>query len=57
MGWTSTGDPLENVARASLAFYSQEQAIEFARKNGWEFEVVPPQARRTTRQKRYAGYG
>ncbi len=29
MGWTSTADPLENVARASLFFYTKEQAIEF----------------------------
>jgi NADH dehydrogenase (ubiquinone) Fe-S protein 4 len=57
MGWTSTADPLENVARSSLQFFTKEQAIEFARKNGWEFEVVEPQARRTTRQRRYAGYG
>jgi hypothetical protein len=29
MGYTSTGDTLENVARASLFFYTKEQAIEF----------------------------
>jgi len=29
MGWTSTGDLLENVARANLAFYTKEEAINF----------------------------
>lgn len=29
MGWTSTADPLENVARASLFFYTKEQAMDF----------------------------
>lgn len=24
MGWTSTADPLENVARTSLAFYTRQ---------------------------------
>ncbi|GFH29196.1 uncharacterized protein HaLaN_27824, partial [Haematococcus lacustris] len=29
MGWTSTSDTLENVGRASLFFYTKEQAIAF----------------------------
>ncbi|KAF8055760.1 NDUFS4 [Scenedesmus sp. PABB004] len=57
MGWTSTADPLENVARASLQFYTKEEALAFCRKHGWEATVVEPQPRRNTRQKRFAGYG
>ncbi len=35
----------------------QEEAILFAEKMGWHFEVEEPQLRRTDRQKRFAGYG
>ena len=35
----------------------QEEAVLFAEKMGWRFEVEEPQMRRTDRQKRFAGYG
>jgi hypothetical protein len=35
----------------------QEEAVEFARKYGWEATVEDPQARNPIRQKRFAGYG
>ncbi|WIA36279.1 hypothetical protein OEZ86_007605 [Tetradesmus obliquus] len=57
MGWTSTADPLENVSRAALQFYTKEEAVEFARKYGWEATVEDPQQRNPIRQKRFAGYG
>eukprot|EP00775_Hariotina_reticulata_P005973 gene5973-6212_t len=57
IGWTSTADPLENVARASLLFPTQEEAIAFCKKYGWEYTVEQPKQRRTTRQKRFNGYG
>jgi NADH dehydrogenase (ubiquinone) Fe-S protein 4 len=57
MGWTSTADPLENVARASLFFYTKEEAIAFCNKHGWEPVVEDPKPRRADRQKRFAGYG
>jgi NADH dehydrogenase (ubiquinone) Fe-S protein 4 len=49
MGWTSTADPLEYVARASLAFHTKEDAISFAKKHGWQFEVDEPHERKTKR--------
>jgi len=57
IGWTSTADPLENVGRASLFFYTKEQAMAFCKKHGWEYTVDEPNERRTVRQKRYMGYG
>ncbi|XP_069819146.1 NADH dehydrogenase [ubiquinone] iron-sulfur protein 4, mitochondrial [Dendropsophus ebraccatus] len=36
MGWASTADPLSNML---LAFTSKEDAIAFAEKNGWSYEV------------------
>jgi NADH dehydrogenase (ubiquinone) Fe-S protein 4 len=57
MGWTSTADPLENVARAAMNFHTKEEAIAFAVKSGWGYEVVEPNKRRTDRQKRFMGYG
>lgn len=39
MGWTSTGDPYANVGDASLSFDSQEAAIAFAERHGWEYTV------------------
>jgi len=35
-GWTSTGDPLSNQ---QLRFETPEQAIEFAKKQGWDYSV------------------
>jgi hypothetical protein len=38
MGWTSTADPMSNV---QLDFDSREDAIAFAERNGWDYEVKP----------------
>eukprot|EP00271_Cylindrocystis_brebissonii_P011741 TRINITY_DN29661_c0_g1_i1.p1 TRINITY_DN29661_c0_g1~~TRINITY_DN29661_c0_g1_i1.p1 ORF type:complete len:158 (-),score=30.47 TRINITY_DN29661_c0_g1_i1:1028-1501(-) len=42
MGWTSTGDPLAHVGDSALHFDSKEAALEFARRHGWETQVVEP---------------
>lgn len=39
MGWTSTGDPYAHVGDSALSFESQEAAIDFARRHGWEYTV------------------
>ncbi|XP_054263224.1 NADH dehydrogenase [ubiquinone] iron-sulfur protein 4, mitochondrial-like [Macrosteles quadrilineatus] len=39
MGWSSTGDPLSNM---SLQFRSQDDAISFCEKNGWQWFLAPP---------------
>lgn len=57
MGWTSTADALDQVARSALQFDTKEDAIAFCKKHGWEFAVREPQMRRTSRSRRYAGYG
>ena len=57
MGWTSSADPLENVGRASLFFYTKEEAMAFCTKHGWEYEVDEPRQRRNDRQKRFNSYG
>ncbi|KAM4809065.1 NADH dehydrogenase [ubiquinone] iron-sulfur protein 4, mitochondrial [Rhinophrynus dorsalis] len=36
MGWASTADPLSNMV---LSFSSKEDAIAFAEKNGWSYEL------------------
>lgn len=36
MGWTSSADPMSQV---KLQFDSREDAIEFAKKNGWKYET------------------
>lgn len=41
MGWTSTGDPYANVGDAALSFDSKEAAVEFAKRHGWEYTVIP----------------
>ena len=41
MGWTSTSDPLSNT-HMTLEFNSKEDAIKFAQKNAWKYEVVEP---------------
>lgn len=56
-GWNSTADPLENVGRTQLYFYTKEQAVAYAQKAGWEVEVVEPNVRRKDRQRRFNGYG
>lgn len=57
IGWTSTADPVENVARSSLSFGSKEDAIKYCEKYGFDYEVREPLMRRADRQKRFAGYG
>lgn len=57
MGWTSTADPLENVGRTSLLFSTKEEAMAFATKSGWAFEVAEPQPHLLTRPKRFNAYG
>ncbi|KAG1668954.1 hypothetical protein FOA52_000998 [Chlamydomonas sp. UWO 241] len=57
MGWTSTADPLENVGRASLFFYTKEEAMAFCEKHGWEFTVDMPAEKSNLRQKRFNAYG
>ncbi|CAL8345659.1 unnamed protein product [Lota lota] len=37
MGWASTADPLSNMV---LNFSSKEDAIAFAEKNGWSYDVT-----------------
>lgn len=56
MGWTSTSDPLENVSR-QLYFPTKEEAIAFAEKNGWDYQVQEYKTPIKTRPKRYIGYG
>jgi NADH dehydrogenase (ubiquinone) Fe-S protein 4 len=56
IGWTSTGDALENVGRP-LYFSSKEAAVRFAERNGWGYEVEEPQIRSRARPKRFGGYG
>lgn len=57
MGWTSSADPLENTARASLRFYTKEEALAFCAKHGWEAEVEEPNPRDPKRPKRFLAYG
>ncbi|CAJ0593402.1 unnamed protein product [Cylicocyclus nassatus] len=38
IGWASSGDPLSNIAM-SLKFASKEDAIDFCKKNRWNYEV------------------
>lgn len=39
MGWTSTGDPYAHVGDSALCFDSEETAIEFAQRHGWDYTV------------------
>jgi hypothetical protein len=57
MGWTSTGDPLESVGRASLLFRTSDEAVAFAVKSGWAYEVAEPQPKILSRPKRFNQYG
>ena len=38
MGWTSTSDPLSNT-HMTLEFGTREDAVRFAERNGWKYEV------------------
>ncbi|KAJ8263056.1 hypothetical protein COCON_G00155130 [Conger conger] len=50
MGWSSTADPLSNMV---LTFTTKEDAIAFAEKNGWSYDV---QEKRTSKP-RVKSYG
>ena len=50
MGWTSSDDTRQQV---SLSFDSQADAIAFAKRNGWSYELVEAEARRV-KPKSYA---
>uniref|UniRef100_A0A3B3URZ9 NADH dehydrogenase [ubiquinone] iron-sulfur protein 4, mitochondrial n=2 Tax=Poecilia latipinna TaxID=48699 RepID=A0A3B3URZ9_9TELE len=50
MGWASTADPLSNMV---LSFSSKEDAIAFAEKNGWSYEVTE----KRTSKPRVKSYG
>lgn len=56
MGWTSTADHVETMAR-QLYFDSKEAAIAFAERHRMEWEVQAQTARAPGRPKRYQGYG
>ncbi|XP_075263697.1 uncharacterized protein LOC142355384 [Convolutriloba macropyga] len=59
MGWTSTADTHENLARAAngLAFATTDEAIAYCKKMGYEYTVKAPNPRSTTRTARFATYG
>lgn len=57
IGWTSTADPMESVARSTLSFFTQEEAEAFCQKHGWAYEVLPPKLQAEARPKRFVGYG
>jgi hypothetical protein len=42
MGWVASGDTLNQV---KIGFDSEEEAIAFATKKGWKFDIVEPQSR------------
>lgn len=44
IGWSSSGDPLSNIAMA-LDFASREDAIRFCQKNRWKYEIEEPKER------------
>ncbi|XP_019954680.2 NADH dehydrogenase [ubiquinone] iron-sulfur protein 4, mitochondrial [Paralichthys olivaceus] len=41
MGWASTADPLSNMV---LSFSSKEDAVAFAEKNGWSYDITDKRA-------------
>ncbi|MFY9287039.1 MAG: ETC complex I subunit [Alphaproteobacteria bacterium] len=45
MGWASAGDTLNELQRR-LRFGCEEEAVAFAKKNGWEYTVEQPAERR-----------
>ncbi|XP_066510780.1 NADH dehydrogenase [ubiquinone] iron-sulfur protein 4, mitochondrial-like [Hoplias malabaricus] len=50
MGWASTADPLSNMV---LTFSSKEDAVAFAEKNGWSYDITE----RRTSKPRVKSYG
>jgi NADH dehydrogenase (ubiquinone) Fe-S protein 4 len=57
MGWTSTGDPFENVGRAALSFDTAQAAASFCEAHGWAYSIRPPSVASTARPRRYQQYG
>ncbi len=49
MGWTSSSDTLNQV---KLKFDTQAEAIEFAKKKGWQY-MLPPAHKRKSRPRSY----
>lgn len=43
MGWISSGDTLNQV---KLRFPTQEEAVAFAERNGWSYDIATAQERR-----------
>ncbi|KXZ55673.1 hypothetical protein GPECTOR_2g1223 [Gonium pectorale] len=56
IGWTSTADSMQQAAVA-LQFYSADEAIAFANRQGWSYEVEQPNEPRQGRSRRWATYG
>ena len=56
MGWTSTADPLDNVARAGMVFQTKEAALAYCAKYGIEAEVRLPNLPKKVRGRRFAQY-
>ncbi|KAL6465622.1 hypothetical protein MHYP_G00257550 [Metynnis hypsauchen] len=50
MGWASTADPLSNMV---LTFSTKEDAIAFAEKNGWSYDITE----KRTPKPRFKSYG
>jgi len=51
MGWTACRD---TVSQLSLRFRTAEEAVGFARKNGWKYEVQESYEESTWKAKSYA---
>ncbi len=47
MGWVSAMDTTTELRRR-LVFSSQEEALSFANRQGWDVQVTPPAERRVT---------
>jgi hypothetical protein len=47
MGWLSAGDTYSEM-RDRLRFQTQEEAVAFAKRNGWDYVVEPSAERRIT---------
>ncbi|GIL77463.1 hypothetical protein Vretimale_2976 [Volvox reticuliferus] len=56
IGWTSSPDT-KHQAAVALQFYKAEEAITFCERQGWEYEVAPPNEPREGRGRRWATYG
>ncbi|KAI9228164.1 MAG: ETC complex I subunit conserved region-domain-containing protein, partial [Piptocephalis tieghemiana] len=43
MGWASTADPLQGL---DLKFSTSDEAVAFAQRQGWDYEVIQPAKKR-----------